>query len=299
VIATMPKVATAVNRNLSHGVLGMTRIASLQTMAQAALQADDIATKLAATESLRTRWEAGELHWDANIQALPPAAVGRPPRPVLVAPRDLPRRGLGSAEGRAALLHAVAHIEFNAINLALDAVQRFGDLPRAYHDDWVRVAAEEAAHFQLMRERLRSLGFDYGDFPAHNGLWEMATATAADPLARMALVPRGLEARGLDVTPGMIERLREVGDQASAEALGIILREEVGHVAAGSRWFTYLCEQRGLDPVPTYVGLLRRHMKGRVPCPVNFSDRRRAGFGDDELSQLKRLCGEDRQASAK
>jgi uncharacterized ferritin-like protein (DUF455 family) len=264
----------------------------LQAAARDVLQLCDIEAKLSAAESLAARWRAGELAVEDTATACPPESVGRPARPLLVSPRDLPRRGLGTAEGRAALLHAVAHIEFNAINLALDAVQRFAGLPRAYYDDWVRVAAEEASHFALMRERLRTLGFDYGDFPAHDGLWEMATATADDALARMALVPRGLEARGLDVTPGMIERLRQVGDDASADALGIILRDEVGHVAAGSHWFAYLCEQRECNPASTYVALLRRHMKGRVPCPVNLADRRRAGFDQAELEQLAKLCAE-------
>ncbi|EIC20466.1 ferritin-like domain-containing protein [Thiorhodovibrio frisius] len=265
---------------------------SLQEAAQTALAACVVEDKLDATQALAARWQAGDLLWDEQTRPLRPEAAGRPPQPHLVSPRELPKRGLGTPEGRAALLHAVAHIEFNAINLALDAVQRFAGLPRDYYNDWVQVAAEEAQHFGLMRKRLRALGFDYGDFPAHNGLWEMATATADDVLARMALVPRGLEARGLDVTPGMIERLREVGDHPSAEALGIILHDEVGHVAAGSRWFAYLCAQRALDPAPTYIALLRQHMKGRLPCPVNFADRRRAGFDQAELEQLARLCAE-------
>ncbi|MBK1650176.1 ferritin-like domain-containing protein [Rhabdochromatium marinum] len=265
---------------------------SLQAAAAAALTATQVNTKLNATATLAARWQAGDYPLDFHAEVVPPADAGRPSHPLLVAPRELPKRGLGSTEGRAALLHAVAHIEFNAINLALDAVQRFAHLPTSYYDDWVQVAAEEAEHFALMRERLQTLGFDYGDFPAHNGLWEMATATADDPLARMALVPRGLEARGLDVTPGLIERLRDAGDPASAAALEVILRDEVGHVAAGSRWFTYLCESRQLDPATTYVALLRQHMKGRVPCPLNLPDRRRAGFDPAELEQLQRLCTE-------
>ncbi|WPL18087.1 hypothetical protein Thiowin_03138 [Thiorhodovibrio winogradskyi] len=270
----------------------MTQPISLQGAAQLALAACVVEDKLKATQSLAARWHAGDLTQDDQELPLLSESVGRPPHPRLVSPRALPKRGLGTVEGRAALLHAVAHIEFNAINLALDAVQRFGGMPHAFYDDWVRVAAEEAEHFQLMRERLRVLGFDYGDFPAHNGLWEMATVTADDLLARMALVPRGLEARGLDVTPGMIERLRDAGDHKSAEALGVILREEVGHVAAGSRWFAYLCEQRTLDPAATYIALLRQFMKGRLPCPINLADRRRAGFDQAELDQLARLCAE-------
>jgi|GEM_PF-526122 len=220
---------------------------------------------------------------------------GRPPRPELVAPRRLAKRALTNAEGRAALIHAVAHIEFNAINLALDAVLRFADMPWEYYADWMRVANEEAYHFSLMRERLRELGYDYGDFPAHDGLWEMARETADDLLERMALVPRVLEARGLDVTPGMIERLRAVGDQGTADRLVIILRDEVGHVAIGSRWFRWLCEQRGLEPRATYLRLIRERLlsrgRGRMPCPLNLPDRRRAGFDEVELEGLIALCG--------
>lgn len=270
----------------------MTQRPSVQEMARSCLAERELVAKLHATTALAQRWQAQQIECAHGVQPLPTEQVGRPERPVLVPPRQLSKRSLAQPEGRAALLHAVAHIEFNAINLALDAVQRFSGLPRAYYDDWVQVAAEEAQHFSLMRVRLNALGFDYGDFPAHDGLWEMARHTSEDVLARMALVPRGLEARGLDVTPGMIERLRAVGDHASAEALGIILRDEIGHVAAGSRWFQYLCSQRQLDPRSTYVDLLRHYMKGRVPCPLNRPDRRRAGFDDDELDTLQRLCAE-------
>lgn len=265
---------------------------SLQSAARIALASCDLEFKLDATQYLAAHWQTSALQLEDSAAPLSSECAGRPLQPLLVPPRDLPKRGLGTMEGRAALLHAVAHIEFNAINLALDAVQRFRGLPPDYYTEWIKIAAEEAEHFRLMRERLRALGFDYGDFPAHNGLWEMATATADDVLARMALVPRGLETRGLDVTPGMIKRLREVGDHPSADALGVILRDEIGHVATGSRWFAYLCQQRALDPAPTYVALLRHHMKGRLPCPINFADRRRAGFDQAELDQLTRLCNQ-------
>ena len=221
---------------------------------------------------------------------------GRPPLPRLVGPRQLPKRGLHDPSGRAALIHAVAHIEFNAINLALDAVLRFPGLPEDYYADWLRVAGEEAEHFGLMRERLRDMGYDYGDFAAHDGLWEMARQTAGDPLQRMALVPRVLEARGLDVTPGMIERLRAVGDRDSADRLRVILRDEVGHVAIGSRWFRWLCAQRGLEPRGTYLDLIRAHFGASVRCPLNLADRRRAGFDEAELDGLMALCGGDRAA---
>ncbi len=207
-------------------------------------------------------------------QSWPP---GRPVRPLLVSPRTVAARGLGSAAGRAALCHAVAHIEFNAINLALDAAWRFSELPDSYYADWISVAQDEARHFLMMRERLLQLGHDYGDLPAHNGLWEAAEKTAHDVLVRMACVPRVLEARGLDVTPNMISRLREVGDLETVAVLEVILADEVGHVAIGSRWFQYCCQQRGLDPVPTFRRLLAEHGIILRP-PFNHEARARAGF---------------------
>jgi uncharacterized ferritin-like protein (DUF455 family) len=242
------------------------------------------------SEQVAAEWGAGLLALDQDCPQVPPDAPGRPDRPQLVHPRDLPKRSAKGLAGRAALIHAVAHIELNAINLAWDAVQRFRGLPDDYYGDWVRVAKEEACHFGLMRERLRDLGFDYGDFPAHDGLWAMARRTAHDPLVRMALIPRVMEARGLDVTPGMIGRFRAAGDQATADRLEIILREEVGHVAAGSRWFRYLCSARGLDPEGTYFALLEEYLHGEIRCPLNRGDRRRAGFGEGELVRLQELC---------
>ncbi|MDP1698314.1 MAG: ferritin-like domain-containing protein [Xanthomonadaceae bacterium] len=219
---------------------------------------------------------------------------GRPERPRLIAARKLPQRGLGSAEGRAAFVHAIAHIEFNAINLAWDAVYRFRGMPDAFYADWVAVADDEARHFSLLRERLRSLGFDYGDFDAHDGLWEMARKTAHQCLARMALVPRVLEARGLDVTPGMISRLRGIGDSDTAAILDVILREEVAHVAAGSRWFLWCCEREGVDPQTTFANLLREHALGALRGPFNRPARQAAGFSDDEMSLLDQLAASER-----
>ena len=272
-----------------------------QTLFDAAgdcLAEPDPARKQGRTVRVAADWAAGDLRLDSDAAGPVIEAPGRPERPPLVPPRALAHRKLTSPQGRAALIHAVAHIELNAINLAWDAVQRFRGLPAEYYDDWVQVAAEEARHFGLMRDRLQDLGQDYGDFPAHDGLWEMARRTAHDPLARMALVPRVLEARGLDVTPGMIARLEAVGDQESAERLGIILREEVGHVAAGSRWFRWLCAQRGLAPVPTYFALLETYLTGDVRCPLNLADRRRAGFDAEELARLMDLCAEARDRSS-
>ncbi len=211
---------------------------------------------------------------------------GRPERPNLVPPRDVPQRGLGSVEGRAALIHAVAHIEFNAINLAWDAVLRFSGMPEEYYRDWANVAADEARHFGMLAERLEKFGHAYGDFDAHNGLWEMAVKTSDSCLARMALVPRVLEARGLDVTPGMIARLRSVDDDATANILEIILREEVAHVAAGSRWFRWCCEREQLDPRETFQKLLRERVAGGLRGPFNLDARRAAGFDEQELASI-------------
>jgi|SRR5581483_171971 len=223
---------------------------------------------------------------DATALPLNIATPGRPDNPKLVPPRDVPQRGLGSIEGRAALVHAVAHIEFNAINLAWDAVLRFAGMPEDYYRDWASVAADEARHFDMLSKRLAELGHAYGDFDAHNGLWEMAVKTSDSCLARMALVPRVLEARGLDVTPGMIARLRSVGDDPTADILEIILREEVAHVAAGSRWFRWCCERERLDPAETFRKLLRERVSGGLRGPFNLDARRAAGFGEDELDLL-------------
>ncbi|MFA7495035.1 MAG: ferritin-like domain-containing protein [Acidithiobacillus sp.] len=217
-----------------------------------------------------------------------PTIPGRPARPALVDPKNLPRRrALSTVAGRFALLHALAHIEFNAINLALDALCRFPDMPTEYYQDWLRVAQEEAEHFMLLREQLQRLSGDYGDLPAHDGLWEMAMETAQDPLERMALVPRVLEARGLDVTPAIRERLLAAGDREAAAVLERIEREERDHVAIGSRWFRYLCAQRGLEPDATFQSLLERCYRGRIQGPLALAARRDAGFSEGELDWLQ------------
>lgn len=218
-----------------------------------------------------------------------PGAVvpcGRPAQPELVEPGAVPRRGLGSLEGRVALIHAVAHIEFNAINLALDAALRFSGQPAVFYRDWLSVAADEARHFQMLESRLVQLGHAYGDFPAHNGLWEMAEKTAHDVLIRMALVPRVLEARGLDVTPGMITKLEQAGDQPTVACLERILEEEVRHVEIGSTWFKYHCHQRGLEPESTFSELLDRYFSGGLRGPFNIEARLKAGFSEQEMHRL-------------
>ncbi len=214
---------------------------------------------------------------------------GRPLRPELIHPAKVARRSPFKPEGLAALLHAIAHIEFNAINLALDAVWRFDGMPDAFYLDWSRVAAEEAMHFGLLHEHLAGLGYAYGDFPGHDNLWSMCEKTAGDIVARMALVPRTLEARGLDATPQIQARLRQVGTPAARRAvdiLDIILADEIGHVAIGNQWYRWLCEREGLDPLAHYRVLARRYDAPRLYPPFNEAARRRAGFSDEELAWL-------------
>jgi uncharacterized ferritin-like protein (DUF455 family) len=226
--------------------------------------------------------------WLDTAAALPePIGLpGRPTRPLLVSPAHVPRRSLNTPHGRAALLHAVAHIEFNAINLALDAIWRFTDMPADYYRDWARVAAEEAMHFGLLSDHLASLGHAYGDFDAHDGLWTMVEKTKHDITARMALVPRTLEARGLDATPPMQAKLAQAGDQRAGEILGVILRDEVGHVAIGNRWYRWLCARDGHDPIARFEHLLAFHHAPRPKPPFNLDARRRAGFDAAELARL-------------
>ncbi|MGB1580760.1 MAG: ferritin-like domain-containing protein [Nevskiales bacterium] len=224
----------------------------------------------------------------ASSEAVMPGrrSPGRPQAPELVEPGAVPRRRLNSIEGRAALIHAVAHIEFNAINLALDAAWRFRGMPAAFYADWLSVAKDESRHFTWLNQRLGELDYSYGDFTAHNGLWEMACKTAEDPLKRMALVPRVLEARGLDVTPGMIKRLRQAGDTKTADILLQILQEEEAHVAIGSRWYAYLCARRGIEPQARFEQLLDEFNLGIKP-PLNESARLRGGFSEQELGLLR------------
>ena len=270
-------------------------MASLYQVARDCLRENAVEDKCRQTALAGEAWRRGEL--DAgNASASPPppppediAEAGQPDRPRLVHPRELPKRRLSDPLGHAALIHAIAHIEFNAINLAWDAVYRFRDMPLEYYRDWVKVADEEARHFCLLRDHLLTLGYAYGDFDAHNGLWDMAKRTAGDVLVRMALVPRVLEARGLDVTPGMMERLRTYGDTRGVEILRVIFRDEIGHVAIGTRWFRWCCEQRGLDPLLTFRELLREYFRGDLRGPFDHVARRRAGFSEAELKLLESL----------
>jgi len=216
-------------------------------------------------------------------------APGRPALPTLVEPKAVPRRSPFTAEGHAALMHSIAHIEFNAINLALDAVWRFDGMPEAFYLDWLRVAHEEAHHFGLLREHLKQLGHSYGDFVAHDGLWTICESTRNDIAARMALVPRTLEARGLDATPMIQTRLLKVNTPnalAACAILDTILREEVGHVAVGNHWYRWLCERDGLEPNAHYLQVAREHRAPRLKPPFNREARRQAGFTEAELAAL-------------
>lgn len=243
------------------------------------LAAGDPADKLRLSAATAAAWRDGRI--DAIGAARPPDRPARPDRPVLLAPRDMPKRKSGqSAAHRIALLHALAHIELNAVDLAWDIVARFAhaDLPRAFCDDWVTVAAEEALHFGLLADRLAALDAAYGDLPAHDGLWQAAGETAHDLLARLAIVPLVLEARGLDVTPATIANLERAGDIESVAVLRRIYHDEIGHVATGRRWFEHVCAARGVAPVATWQALVRRHFRGRLKPPFNDDARAAAGF---------------------
>jgi uncharacterized ferritin-like protein (DUF455 family) len=216
----------------------------------------------------------------------PSAGPGRAARPVLVPHTQLKAKSMATPEGRAMLVHAVAHIELNAIDLALDVVWRFAGMPDVFYTDWVRIAQEEAKHFSLLRQHLVSLGFDYGDFPAHNTLWDMAERTQGDILARIGIVPRTLEARGLDASPGVKNKLVSVGDHRAGEILDIILADEIGHVAAGNHWYRHLCTQRGLDPIGHYAELMAQYDAPKLRPPFNMAARRLAGFEEAELDAL-------------
>ncbi len=265
----------------------------LRAQALAILCLNDLDTKCRQTRALFAAAQATPL--DTRAQWQPPASAplpGRPPLPRLVPPVDVPTRSPFTTEGLGALIHSICHIEFNAIHLALDAMWRFPGMPEPFYRDWLRVADEEAYHFNLLRTHLRGLGFDYGDFDAHDGLWAMCEKTAGDITARMALVPRTLEARGLDATPLIQSKLRKVGTPDALQAidlLDIILRDEVGHVAIGNHWYRWLCDQQGLDPVAHYRTLARRYTAPRLKPPFNQAARLQAGFSQDEIDFLTQV----------
>jgi len=252
-----------------------------------ALNTKEPQKKIALTYQVFFDWRNGLLQIEHDSPVKPFAEAGRPDRPELVLPKALLRRKVTTEEGRAILIHALTHIEFNAINLALDAAYRFRNLPDEFYADWITIAKEEAYHFSLLRTHLQQYGHDYGDFPAHNGLWEMAHRTAGDVMTRMALVPRSLEARGLDVTPGIQKKLSDNGDANAATLLDVIFRDEVGHVAVGDRWFRYVCKQRGVNAEQTYQELLQYHKDAQPHPPIHHAARIAAGFSESELKYLE------------
>lgn len=258
--------------------------ASLQLAVAAALTEKVPSAKAAATRNLAKRWGDGDLALNFPLDQWPdPATRARPP---LAAPGSVPKRRLGTPAGKIALLHAVGHIELNAIDLALDIVGRFtSQLPsreqRAFVNDWLSVADDEARHFTLVSNRLEEMGAAYGDLPAHSGLWDAASRTADDLLARLAIAPMVLEARGLDVTPGMIERLTRVGDHDSVAVLKIIYEEEVGHVGTGTKWFRKICSHRGLEPDATFAEMVGQHFPGGLKTPFNHPARAQSEFPRD------------------
>lgn len=260
----------------------MPAMPTLRQQALALLLTTDTDAKARGTQALDLSQAVGA----DEVLTAPSGIPGRPALPLLVPHTELKTRSVRSREGHAALIHALAHIELNAIDLALDLSFRFEGMPEAFYRDWLAVAQEEALHFTLLRDHLRSLGFDYGSFPAHNALWEMAEKTSGDLLARIALVPRTLEARGLDASPPIKAKLLTIDDQRGAEILDVILRDEIGHVHVGNHWYRHLCEQAGRDPMSTYRELARRHGAPRPRGPFNLEARRAAGFSEEELIAL-------------
>ncbi|OYY21447.1 MAG: hypothetical protein B7Y05_03155 [Polynucleobacter sp. 24-46-87] len=237
------------------------------------------------------------LHIPSSLASQDIQLPGRPTKPDLVAPKFVPKRKMDTVEGRAILWHSLAHIEFNAMNLALDAIWRFPNMPKAYYEDWLRVAKEEAYHFSLINAHLQSFGFCYGDFPAHNSLWEMVERTTDSVIARMALVPRTMEARGLDAVPEIRDRFKQIKDDRAVEILEIILHDEIGHVLVGNRWFNFLCVNDNLSPIATYRDLAEKYRAPTLRGPFNFDAREQAGFTSEELELLESLSEKRMQAA--
>ena len=238
-------------------------------------------SKIALTNEIASAWQSGQL--TKVGYATPPDRPARPTKPELLRPQDMPKRRAKAAKGRLALIHAIAHIELNAIDLAWDIVARFTmhDLPRKFYDDWVGVAVDEAHHFGLLEGYLFKHGALYGDLPAHDGLWQAAEDTAGDILARLAIIPLVLEARGLDATPPMIAKMQQVGDIQAARILETIAAEEVAHVAAGVHWFKYVCRCQKIKPVQTYQALVKKYFKGKLKPPFATAARDQAGLSAD------------------
>jgi uncharacterized ferritin-like protein (DUF455 family) len=260
----------------------------LRAQALICLAQTDFLQKTKFVNDLISAWQSGNCNLDTKVLFRPPNNIpGQPTKPDLVSPKDVKRRNMRTLEGRAVMIHALAHIEFNAINLALDVIWRFANMPEQYYSDWLKVAAEEAYHFTLLNDHLIKMGYIYGDFPAHNSLWEMAARTADDILARIALVPRTMEARGLDASPPLRSKVAQVGDMEAAGILDIILRDEIGHVSIGNHWFNWLCKTRKLDPISTYAELAQQYEAPTPRKPFNHQARLAAGFTEQELVWLE------------
>ena len=260
----------------------------LRAASLAILVSNEISSKVSLLPQLFANYHKQMIGLDVNrkLDAHDFTLPGRPAKPELVLPKFVPKRRMDTLEGRASLLHSLAHIEFNAMNLALDAIWRFPEMPQQYYKDWLKVAKEEAYHFSLINEYMQTLGFSYGDFTAHNSLWEMVERTTDSVLARMALVPRTMEARGLDAVPMIRERFKQVKDSRAVEILDIILRDEIGHVLIGNHWFNYLCAQDHLSPVTTYRELAAKYRAPILKGPFNIEARQQAGFTSEELNLL-------------
>ena len=271
----------------------------LRETSLAILANTDLESKVSQLANLFDDYQAGSIvvNLSGNFDNQDLHLPGRPAKPELVAPKFVPKRKMDTVEGRAILWHSLAHIEFNAMNLALDAIWRFPNMPKAYYEDWLRVAKEEAYHFSLINAHLKSFGFAYGDFPAHNSLWEMVERTTDSVIARMALVPRTMEARGLDAVPEIRDRFKQIKDDRAVEILEIILHDEIGHVLVGNRWFNFLCTNEGLSPITTYRQLAEKYRAPTLRGPFNFEAREQAGFTSEELNLLE-LLSENRKQVA-
>ncbi|MBR9868843.1 MAG: ferritin-like domain-containing protein [Oceanospirillales bacterium] len=243
--------------------------------------------KIELTRQTVSRWNAGELEWLEGDEPELLNHPGQPDMPEIVAPSEVNKRKFGKEEGRAALIHALAHIELTAVNLALDSVYRYRGMPEEFYADWMQCAGEEANHFIALRGRLREMGYDYGSFKAHGELWGMAVDTADDMLERMGIVHRVFEARALDVVPKTIQRFNQLGDKKMVDILTMIANEEIGHVSSGTRWYHYQCQQRQLDPDKTFIDLLWKYMKGPLKGPFNHEIRLKAGFSAREMQMIE------------
>ena len=275
------------------GIFPSSALDTLAGRANAIVRTPDRSEKVRLAYETAKLWYARSLALGSpSVSAQMPDRPGRPDHPVLLAPRDMPKRSIGGEAGRIALLHSLAHIELNAVDLTWDIIGRFVHvpMPRSYYDDWVRVGLEEAKHFSMLEERLQELGAAYGDLPAHDGLWQAAQATGHDLTARLAVIPLVLEARGLDITPPMIEKAAALGDHATARILGIIYRDEKNHVAFGAKWFRFLCDRHGERPEPRFHELVRTHFRGPLKPPFNDRARSEAGLTPGFYRPLVKLA---------